>query len=156
MSSARYRRSGPDFQPDDVESARLREPLPNGVVILASETVAGLMQLIVQLGHTNCDDIAVWLRFAYCNPVSVFEPFCAVAAWLMRTYRLACHIEANPAPDSGGLRDVADADAVRAVLLSSMEYNRRLWQMDADTEETAILRPGDAVARFIAPQFVRK
>jgi hypothetical protein len=35
-----------------------------------------------------------------------------------------------------------------------MDYNRRFWQMDARTEEEAVLRPGEAMARFITPQLI--
>ena len=31
---------------------------------------------------------------------------------------------------------------------------KRLWQLDADTQEEAILRPGDAIARFMTPLYV--
>lgn len=142
----------PNFQNDDVEIARLYEPLPTGVFMLSSESEAGLIQLTVQLGYSRMDAVALWVRFAYCNPRSVDALFCSVVEWLMRAYCLHCRVEANLAPTREAQREISDPDALCDALLPSIEFNRLLWQSDAGTAETAVLRPGDAVARFITPQ----
>lgn len=95
------------------------------------------------------------LRFAYTNPRSVYEPVFDFIGWAMCTYNLYCQVVPDLAPgQQPGIQIIHDARDVRSTLLPCIEYNRKLWQMDADTEEEAILRPGDAVARFITPRLL--
>ena len=144
----------PEFHPDEVEIARLYEPLQPNERIFVHETTVGLIQLSTRLDLSNaCLEVA--MRFAYCNPPRVEVPFCEMVEWLMQRYQLYCHIASDLAPEHQDEPDnVYAVEKARSLLLSSMDYNRRLWQLDAGTSEEAVLRPGDAVARFIAPQLV--
>lgn len=146
------RRQWPMLCPDEAEMARLLPPKRAEQEILVSETPDGLFQVSFRLGNLRRDDILIGLRFAYSNPRSVYEPFCRVAEWFMTQYELCCHIDPDLAPDQEALADkVCETSNLRSLLLPSMDYNRRLWQSEAQTEEEAILRPGDAVERFITP-----
>ena len=70
----------------------------------------------------------------------------------MTRYELYCRVDPDLAPEQQGVEDkVCDVHNLRTVLIPSMDYNRKFWQSDAQTEEEAILRPGDAVERFIMP-----
>lgn len=144
----------PIFQYDALEEARRFDPLPPGLVLLAAESAAGLIQLTAQLGYKEPDDIALWMRFAYCNPRSVDSLFSSIVERLMQKYRLYCHIEASLPSELGAEGALYNPDAVCDALLPSIEYNRNFWQSDAATTETAILRSGDAIARFITPQLI--
>jgi len=146
----------PEFHPDEVEIARLYKPLQLNERLLVYETAVGLIQLSARLDVANGRLVlAMW--FAYCNPRRVEELTCNMVEWLMHRYQLYCHISADLAPEhQGEPDDVYATEKVRSLLLSSMDYNRRLWQLDAGNGEEAVLRPGDAVARFIAPHLVTR
>lgn len=93
------------------------------------------------------------MEVAYCNPKTVIEPFCRLTEDLMERYALSCHIGTDLSPEQdANLSDFSDPSLVRKVVPSAWEYNRRLWQLDAGTDEEAILRPGEAIAHFITPQ----
>lgn len=144
----------PQFRLDEVEITRMFEPLRANEALLVYETSEGLIQLGIRLERAQ-SSVVFSLRFAYCNPVSVYEPFCNMVEWLMRCYGLYCHVVPDLAPKQQGLSDnIASAESVRAILVPSMDYNRQLWKLDANSEEEAILRPGEAVERFIVPRFV--
>ena len=84
------------------------------------------------------------------NPRSIYEPFCDVAALLMRHFDCACHCgEAYPPEMRDAPHDITSGDWLRDILIPSMDYNRAFWEQGAQTTDTAILRPGDAVARFV-------
>ena len=133
----------PEFQPDDQNYDVGYEK------IYVYQTSAGLIQLLA------CCNGGLTLRFAYSNPRSVYMPFCAITEWLMRSYGFTCHLHSEPAPIQQGVsREITEPEQVCATLIPSMDYNRRLWQGDAGTEEEAILRPGHAIMRFITPQLL--
>ena len=149
------RREWPVLCQDDVEISRLMYPKRLDEEILVSDTPDGLFQVFVWLQHLNTDDVGISLRFAYSNPRTVYEPFCSLVEWLMKHYDLCCYISADLAPEQQGIGDtICEADNLRSILVPSMEYNRWLWQGDVQTEEEAILRPGDAVARFMTPLYI--
>lgn len=144
----------PDFRPDEIETGRLFEPLQANERLYVHETTRGLLQLSAQL-DTATGSLMLVLRFAYCNPYSVQELFCSIVSWLMQRYQLYCHVAADLAPEHQGESDtIYSPTQVGSLLMSSMDYNRRLWQLDTGTSAEAILRPGDAIARFIAPLLV--
>ena len=139
----------PEFRSDTVEIAHLFKPLSANAAILVYETSEGLLQLGV---HFDPAYPMFALGFAYCNPRSVDGPFCAITEGLMQRYGLYCHIHPDLAPEQEGISvDIVALERVRAVLIPSIEYNRKLWHSEVGTEEEAILRPGDAVARFMTP-----
>jgi hypothetical protein len=145
----------PEFHTDDVAVAHLQYPPRPEEAFLIYDTPAGLFQMLIMLNRRENNCVTISLRFAYCNPRSVYEPFCAVIEWLMRRYAMYCSVMRDLAPGQEGVSDeITDAGAVCAVLVPSMDYNRRLWQLDAGTEEEAVLRPGEAIARFVAPRYV--
>jgi hypothetical protein len=145
----------PEFHPDDVEMAHLANTKRAEEDFWVYETSEGLIQLIMRLNPDQGHSIRFSLRFAYSNPRSVYRPFCAMVEWLMQHYRMVCHVVPDLAPEQKGVSDNIDqADQVCAILIPSMDYNRRLWHLDAGTDAEAILRPGDAVARFIFPKLV--
>jgi hypothetical protein len=145
----------PVFHPDEVEMAHLVYPKRAEEVYLVYETAEGLIQMVVRLNPAQNNSIRFSLRFAYSNPRSVYQLFCAMVEWLIQHYQMYCHVEPDLAPEQKDVSDEIDqAEDVRSVLIPSMDYNRKLWQIDAQTEEEAILRPGDAVARFIYPRLV--
>jgi hypothetical protein len=122
--------------------------------LYALETTIGIIQLSAQLDIAKSSLVLV-MRFAYCNPRSIQELFCDIASWLMQRYQLYCHVVADLAPEQQSESDnIYSAAQVCLLLMPSMDYNRRLWQLDIGTGEEAILRPGDAVARFAAQKFV--
>lgn len=135
---------------DALESSLAYPPLADNVRIFVYESPEGLFQLTAQHDDAN-DCLTFALRFAYCNPRSIYHPFCAMVSWLMRRYNLLCHVVSGLAPSQEGLsKEITDPEKVCDVLTASMDYNRRLWQLDTHSEEDAILRPGDAMARFVA------
>ena len=144
----------PNFRPDEVEIGRLFEPLQANETLYVHETTKGLIQLSAQLDTAKGSLILV-LRFAYCNPRNVQELFCSIVSWLMQRYQLYCHVAADLAPEHRNESDnIYSLRQVNSLLIPSMDYNKRLWQLNTGTSEEAILRPGDAVARFVAPLFV--
>ena len=116
------------------------------------ETSTNLVQILTyQTPHSTM--FSLTLRFAYCCPRRGDPFFCKMVEWLMKKFQLSCHVVPDLAPAQQGIsKDISEAKEVYAVLLPSIEYNRNLWQQDAGTDAEAILRPGDAVARFITPQ----
>ncbi len=131
------------------ERAGLR---PRNEIFLARQTKEGLIQAAIWREKSSCA-LRIELRFAYCNPSSVYTPFCEMTAWLMQKFRLRCHIVPDLAPEQQGVSDDFDRpEIVAATLTPSMDYNRNLWQLYAGTEDTAALRPGDAIAKFISPR----
>ena len=149
------RREWPMFCPDEVEMGRLFPPKRAGEEILVSETIEGLFQVLLNFRDTDGGSVGIRLRYALANPRSVYEPFCAFTAWMMEHYNLCCDIESDLAPEQQGISDtICEVNDLRSILVPSMEYNRWLWQGDAQTEEDAILRPGDAVARFMTPMYI--
>ena len=141
------------FAPDDVERAYEERAARPGDVFLAYETAHELFQLKLSLDAGRGSGVTFSLRFAYCNPRSVYEPFCQVITALMSRYELICHPAPDFAPsDAGQPADITLPSDVRRLLTPSMDYNRRFWFLDAGTDEEAPLRPGDAIARFIMPR----
>lgn len=133
----------------DEEEAELRSlnfPLAEKEICLVYETAQGLFQLLLTPYHKQ---VSVSLRFAYCNPRTVYKPFLEVAAWMMKHYQLSASIMA-----SDDTPEVNNPQEVESIFIPSMDYNRRLWQADARTGEEAILRPGDAIVRFISPYYL--
>ena len=144
-----------EFQVDTVALAHLEYPQHSGEMFLIYESAAGLFQAQLRLNASAENAVNLSLRFAFCNPPSVYEPFFAVTEWLMQYYALYCEVMSNLAPEQADITDIIETpDALRAVLLPSIEYNRRLWQLDAGTNAEAILRPNEAIACFIAPHFL--
>ena len=148
----------PTLRPDEREIARLMPPVTAEQDILFSETPEGLFQINLRLGSSGSnhrqDNIAISLVFAYANPRSVYKPVCAITEWLMARYSLSCDVVEDLAPEQqqvGVSSVVHDARHLCDVLVPSMDYNRKFWFLDAETEEEAILRPGEAVERFIIP-----
>lgn len=143
----------PAFSFDEIELEHLQYPKRRKDAFLVFETDQGLFQMLISLHKPGY--IIFSVRFAYCNPRTIYEPFCEVVAWLMRKYKMYCQIMRDLAPQQGDiLKEIDVISDVPAVLTPSMDYNRRLWQLDAETEEEAILRPGEAIARFIAPKLI--
>lgn len=149
---AEIRQRWPTLYPDELEIARAIHPKRPEDEILVSETKEGIFQMFLKLGNLRDDDIFVSLKFAYSNPRSVYEQFCCLVEWLMIEYSLYCHIATDLAPGQQDQdEDIVDVSRLRSVLICCMDYNRNLWHLEAQTEEEAVLRPGDAVERFIIP-----
>ena len=137
-------RQWPVIRLDEVEMYRRPCPLVQGEVRLVYETAQGLLQLLLT---PSCGQVSVSVRFAYCNPRNIYQPFVEIITWLMENYKLNGYVMA-----SDDLPDVTDSQEVESLLIPSMDYNRRLWQADAGTSEEAILRPVEAIKRFIVPR----
>lgn len=144
----------PCIQPDAVErNSRPYGPGPDEIFLM-HHTSDGLIQINPQLARRKHDVATFSLRFAYCNPRTVYEPFCALIEWLMRRYHMFCHNCRDLAPEQRGLSDDIDDPAdVRRMLVPSMDYNRALWQLDFGREEAAV-RPDEALVRFVLPHCV--
>jgi len=124
-----------EFQSDAVASAYLEYPPRNDEEFLVYHTAEGLFQVRLSLNPRLGNAVNLSLRFAYCNPATVYEPFFAVTEELMRRYDLYCEVMSDFAPEQAGVPDTIETpDTLRAVLLPSIEYNRRLWQLDSDTD----------------------
>lgn len=138
----------PEICLDDVELSELPYPARPGETFLVYEGLDGVFQIMLSQSQ---EQIRATVRFAYCNPRSVYSPFAAFVAWLMRTQKMQAHTlvaEQNLALTSS-------VDLLK-ILTPSMEANRRLWFRDAGTEEEACLRPDEAIERFIiSPSAVR-
>ncbi len=137
------RQKWPSVRLDEEELGCLSYPPIPGEVYLVHETMQGLIQILLTPSQ---GEITVSVRFAYCNPRSVYKPFMDIIAWLMERYEMYASVMA-----SDDIPDLTDPQKVEDVLVPSMDYNRRLWQTDTGTSEEAILRTGDAVARFVTP-----
>lgn len=143
----------PAFAPDDLETHSQNYPARPDTVFLVYETSRELFQLLISVNASQNNSLYFSLRFAYCNPRSVYEPFCQVIIWLMNRYRLVCYPMRDLAPpDQEESKVICFPADIRRLLIPSMDYNRRFWFLDAQTEEEAPLRPGDATARFIMPR----
>ena len=141
-------------QTDSLELAERADARSRNKVHLVRRTTAGLIQVALWRDKSSCA-LRIELRFAYCNPRSVYGPFCEMTAWLMQKYKMRCHIVPDLAPEQQGISDDFERPEMAAELLTpSMDYNRSLWQLDAGTEATAALRPGDAIAKFITPRLL--
>lgn len=144
----------PSIHTDNVELAHLQYPPSPEQLFLCSHTSGGLFQILVSVGNSTRPFVVVSLRFAYCNPRTVYEPFCAFIEWLMDKWSMSCTMMREPAPEQGNItRTMGDPREVRPVLIPSMDYHRKLWRLDAGTEE-AILRPHEAINRFITPHLI--
>ncbi len=109
---------------------------------LCYETPTELFQ--IKLFLTDHDAVHVSLRFAYCNPQSVDKPFCDIIEWIMTNYTMECYVISNldPAQDEAEENEkILTVDKVRPILIPAIQYNRRLWQQYAGTDEVAALRP---------------
>lgn len=138
------RQEWPDIHTDEQELLCRPYAPKSEEAFLVYETTRGLFQIMLSphQGQTRAS-----LRFAYCNPRSVYQPFTSVIVWLMERYGMRGSTMA-----SDQSQDLNDPQEVLTVLTPSMDYNRRLWQTDAGTNEEAGLRPGEAIERFISPQ----
>ncbi len=148
--AAEIRQTWPAFVRDEWEVAHLDYPKRPDEVFLVYDTPREIFQMCLGINTWQNDPVDFSLRFAYCNPRTIYEPFCAVVEGLMERYNLICH----PMRDLGPLDETEDQDIcspadVRRLLVPSMNYNRRLWFLDAQTTEEAALRPKEAIARFI-------
>lgn len=128
---------------------------------LCYETDSFIFQLLVDHSAAcQSPPVVVSLRFAYCNPRGIYEPFCDVTERLMQRYQLDCHPMRDLEPPVEGkfrlvMEAIRDPSRIRSILVPSMDYNRLLWQSDVGTTEEAALRPEDAIMRFVAPRFVK-
>lgn len=142
-----------ELQYDDLEISRLYPPTDWWMPILVHESPQGLFQISFGLQGKEDDELYVFMRFAYCNPRSVYVPFCEVAALLMRMFDLQCLCDEDyPEEMKDAPHVIENSDWLLDILAPSMDLNKSYWHSDAETTEEAILRPGDAVARFIVPQ----
>ena len=137
-------RQWPVIRLDEAEMRRHPCPLVQGEVRLVYETQQGLLQLLLT---PSLGQVSVSVRFAYCNPRSVYQPFIEIITWLMESYKLNGYVMA-----SDDVPDLIASQEVKPLIIPSMDYNRRLWQADAGTSEEAILRPVEAINRFIKPR----
>ena len=127
--------------PDDEETRHLPYTPLCEESFLVYKTSLGLYQVLLEV---HKQQINISLRFAHCNPRTIYKPFISMVTNLMGRYRLqSCKIASD---DSLNLYD---PQTVEMVLTSSMDYNRHLWQEDAGTNQEDILRPGEALERFI-------
>lgn len=131
----------PEICPDDIEMSELPYPAQPGETFLVYEGLNGVFQIMLSQSQER---IKASVRFAYCNPRSVYLPFAAVVAWLIRTQKM----QGGTLVSEQNL-DLTSAKDVLKILTPSMEANRRLWFRDAETEEEACLRPEEAIERFI-------
>lgn len=131
---------------EEAELHSLSFPLTKGESCLVYETAEGLFQMLLTPSGMQ---VSISLRFAYCNPRTVYQPFSEVTAWMMKRYQRDASVMA-----SDDLPDLTNPQDVERILIPSMDYNRRLWQADVRTDEEAILRPGDAIVRFMSPHYL--
>ena len=93
--------------------------------------------------------VFVSLRFAYCNPKSIFESFCSVIEWLMANYQMQCQLMRRGNEGSGNV-DVAVVNfpnQIRGTLIPSMELMRNNWMLLPGATEAKLL-PSEALHRF--------
>ena len=139
----------PAIKPDTIETMRLFSPKEEREELLVHQTEAGLFQLTVLWGNVRPDTISIHLRLAYCNPCTIYAPFCSVVEELMRRYKM-CAYCSEPAPPGADAREtLCQHKDIRAVIIPRIVYGKVLWYSDVQSAEEAILRPGDAVARFV-------
>ena len=131
----------PEIRPDEAELSGLVYPARPGETFLIYEGQDGVFQILLSLSQ---EQISASVRFAYCNPRSIYSPFAAVVGWLMRTRKMQGWTLVSEQS-----LDVNSSEDVLKVLIPSMDANRRLWFLDAGTEEEACLRPDEAIERFI-------
>ena len=143
----------PELQYDDAALELVSYRPTSNEVFLVNESSLGLFQVRIAYSFFNSSDsyLEFDLRFAYCNPRTVYIPFCDFIEWSMQKYKLNCVIMRDLAPNFvfDGKDIIEDTQNVRPTLLPSMDYNRKLWQIDVGTSEEAILRPEEALARFV-------
>jgi hypothetical protein len=147
----------------DVEAeGYLPYPMRSDELFLCFETPEALFQLLLR--HTSTlpiKSLIIELRFAYCNPRAVVDPFCEVIAWLMQRYGLQCELTRDLGPrDVNGrfpeLEPIEDPTHVRQALLPAIEYNRQLWVQDVASDEELPLRPEEAIEHFVWPLLDRR
>lgn len=118
---------------------------------LVYETETELFQILVMLEWHN-RYVYVSLRFAYCNPRSIYDPFCTLIEWLMYRYHLDC----MPMRELGrsvegtviAAYPIKDPAEIRSVLIPSMDHMRNNWQQWIGSSEEAKLRPWEARVHF--------
>ena len=143
-----------DLRPDADDSYRFFSPKDEREEFLVHESEAGLFQVKVLLGNVRPDTISFHLRVAYSNPRTVLIPFFAVVEDLMLRYAM-CATCSEPVLSSADARHtIDDAEAVHATFAPRFDFNKAFWHDDVQTGKEAILRPGDAVARFVTPQLI--
>ncbi len=134
----------PVIRLDEEELSSRSSPPAKGEACLVYETAQGLFQVLLTPSQGQ---VSVSVRFAYCNPRAVYRPFIEVVSWLMERYRMQAYVMA-----SDSIPDLTDPRKVAATLIPSMDYNRSLWQTDVRTTEEVVLRPAEAVERFVSPR----
>ena len=61
--------------------------------------------------------VGVSVRFAYCNPRSIYSPFLTSITWLMENYKMYAYVMA-----SDSLPDLTNPQDVERILIPSMDY----------------------------------
>ena len=137
---------------DDNSVEQSEYPQWSGRTYLLFETSEHLFEMCVsEDGNLR---VAISLRFALCNPPSLYEDFCHVVGWLMKTYGFECVVARDLDPALPSRRDIArDPAEFYALFDQSVGYNRLLWEQDAGTTESRKLRPEEAVYElFLTPR----
>ncbi len=127
--------------PDDEEIGHLPYTPHSGEAFLVYKTALGLYQMLLKAHEQQ---VHISLQFAYCNPRTIYKPFISMVANLMRRYGLQSYVMASDKP-----LDLCDPQTAEKILTPSMDYNRHLWQADAGMNQEDILRPGEALERFV-------
>lgn len=104
---------------------------------------------------TRGSSIRYSLRFAYCNPRTIYLPFCKIVRCIMQRHQLSCYVMRDLDPSTQTTKKdkavIEDPSLIEAVLVPSIDHNRLFWQADAKTTEEAALRPEEAIEHFIVP-----
>lgn len=145
----------PEIKLDTYPLDHLEYPSRQEELFHVYQSQAGIIEIVLNLNKREGCCINISLRFAYCNPRIIYEPYCSIIEWLMARYSMYCEVMRDLAPSQECGADTIDkSDNVRAALIPSMDYNRKLWQLDAGSEEEAILRPGQAIERYMEPLYI--
>jgi len=141
----------PEICNDDLQLADLPYVKKDDEIFLIHKSPLGWIQILIEPNSSrNAANIS--LRFAYCNPRTVVGPFCDMIKWAMRKYGTDCFAMSDfPREHAEHIGEITDPEEVYRLLVPSIDYNRKLWHLDAQSEEEVCCSPGEAVERFIMP-----
>lgn len=95
---------------------------------------------------------ALEIRVAYCNPNSVVVPMSNFVQWAMNRYDLELNIlRDGPA---GGLPSTLNSENADKLITEVFNYQKSFWLLDFPLADNAVLRPEEAIERFVLPECI--
>jgi hypothetical protein len=121
---------------------------------MVCEDTRGLVEIAIS--RTGTGTLSLSLRLAYANPRSSYALLSELLAWFGRQYDAVAAVSSPPGDVAVDLQLAGlvfdDPLALEAAIAPSIDYNRRLWQLDAGSTEECIISGEAAIARFILPK----